>query len=268
MFNIIDIYSKLSEEQEIKYLLYYIVLYYIIIERTIINFTEFENLSTSEVIAHGELSEQMTQHGLGSGIYGFIDKSNSGQYGNYKYETNIIMNNCVIIDSKYKLGKFIQLSTAINKICFEVYTLLSQNRDAVFDMFIPQITAVIEPIEVTAVMQQLTIEIIIIGIMRFINDYSALMSYSSEGENYIVMPINYLLEGLYDGIYNPQSDNPANGSVAYIYTNPRSYKRAFGRPDGATLKGRLIHNQLLKLNPIVKATLRPKRQIAPIVFKF
>ena len=236
---------------------------------TIINFTEHEKLSTSEVIAHGDLSAQMTQHGLGSGIYGFVDKNSAGEYKGYKYVTDIRMENCFIIDSKAKLGIFIQLSTTINQLCFTLYNLYLSG-DNTFDMFIPDIVAVISKIDVPSIMPRLPFLKIIEGIRMFVDDYILLMSTPYEKEHYIAMPINYILAGLYDGIYNLESDNPANGSVAYSYTNPRSCKRAFRFRGNDPLKGQRIYNQLFYSDNEVKATLRhdfkAKRPITKIVF--
>ena len=89
----------------------------------------------AEAIGHGELRAQMTQHGLGTGIYGFTTELTSREHP-YIIEgtmiTQIPINNPLILQHSYEpyegeysrileLNKFTFLSTMLNNACYNLY---------------------------------------------------------------------------------------------------------------------------------------------------
>jgi len=243
---------------------------------TIINFTKYEHISTSEVIAHGQLQEHMTQHGLGSGIYGFLNEINAGSYMYNEYKTPIEINNCLKLEEQWyqdgeiisELTRFTNLSMKLNEICFKLYELIITEKEQFnFDDYSPTIISLFEHLVVGIKgLSILTSERIIYSIKTFLTDYIMLMNTNPLEEDYIVMPINYLLYGLYDGICNSIDDSGKTGSVSYIYTNPRSYKRSFAGEKIKSLRGNRIFDGIKYKDPKIKGTLRPRIQAPTIVF--
>ena len=81
---------------------------------------------------------------------------------------------------------------------------------------------------------------IVKSIYNFLSDYEHLMI--SDGEDYIFMPINYLLfEYGYDGIYNKNGDIASKGSVKYFFDGiypARGYIATYKKRE--PMKGKLI----------------------------
>jgi hypothetical protein len=196
----------------------------------ITNFAQYPTLSASEVISVGDLQSQMTSHGLGSGIYGFINHSNaeSTLYHSYTFKTVIQMINPYIIETKEHLSCFSFFSTILNNVVFkiknkslkpsEVLEIFEENGFYCSDSSISSFNEIDVPVVLFSSIGKFKL---LDAIQRFITDYILLESITEN--NFIVMPINYLLHGLYDGIYNLANDTANGGSVYFDYSNPRSF---------------------------------------------
>lgn len=197
---------------------------------SITNFTDYPTLSTSEVISRGDLKSHMTSHGLGSGIYGFINPLNSSTslYKSCKNKTLITMDSPYIISTTNHLSCFSFFSTILNEVVSEIKDNICKIGDVVdkfesfgFEFTDSSIVGYDEDYNRILLFESIGRTKLLYSIEKFIDDYNLLETMT--GDNYIVSPINYLLHGLYDGIYNEANDTASVGSVKYIYTNPRSF---------------------------------------------
>ncbi len=214
-------------------------------------------LAMAEAITNGTLSSQMTQHCLGTGIYGFINNSNSNKSTfNYKLPgyipTQFEIFNPIILSNTYKedgekrtdLNDFTWFSMNLNLLCNDLYTNKKEaNIQNIFNIFQ---TYNIYPIDDNNEKYKLTsylninISDISYMITFFLLDYEYLISIG-EFENYILMPINYILFNLgYDGIYNLNDDTGTTGSVKYFFdgTIARGYRANMKKR--SSLDGHLI----------------------------
>lgn len=213
----------------------------------------------AEVIPHGKLKESMTNHGLGSGFYGFIDISEKntrvGLYKNGSYETKeFIIKNPLILQKNDKIDeddeiisdnvRISRLSHALNHICYHII----YNNIQIDEINIEKINNILKSYQLYYPNMLITdsfspsLHDIIKSTILFTMDYKKLMLTKSSDEHYVLMPINYLLylHG-YDGIYNLGGDVASRGSVKYFYDNqylcrgyPVSYKTRI------PMKGELI----------------------------
>jgi len=185
---------------------------------------EYE-LAIAEVIPHGTLSEIMTSHGLGSGIYGFINIAKNKNYISNHIETKFNIENPVILSKKRKsdnddLGNFTWLSTRLNILCYNLYTdNLDINRSNIEKIFSKNYLYLNDNGTYDGIPNNtVTIDDIIFITQKFINDYKLLMTTEKTDENYILMPINYLLYyKKYDGVFNNIGDDASSGSVKYFF---------------------------------------------------
>jgi len=213
----------------------------------------------SEAITYGTLSGQMTQHGLGTGVYGFIDKTENNK-GNLSYNTPdnkttplTIERPLVLNDTKYEYSDysydeselFVSLSTALNTICYEL-----QHKEVTEESVIgiikknPLLTimesGVVSFLKLTCTVDVSIPEIVAV-VQYFLMDYRRL-----EEHNYVYMPINYLLflKG-YNGVYNIPGDNGSQGSIKYFFdmrSIPMTHIVRSYRDKRHNLEGVLIFN--------------------------
>lgn len=222
-------------------------------------------LAMAEAIVSNTLQSQMTQHGLGTGIYGFIDYSESNSSTqNYKFDVYeltqielinpVILENSTIIDGEIysDLGNFSWLSMNLNILCFEIFNkkkdiiesniieILTQNN------FFPNEKNYWDGIPNVPI----TIGDIVWVVKSFLQDYSHLEMLNDDDENYVLMPINYLLYSYgFDGILNKCDDTGRTGSVKYFFPiqdqknqiKARGYRPNFKRRE--PLRGNLIFLQ-------------------------
>ena len=201
-------------------------------------------LAMAEAITHGTLSEQMTQHGLGTGIYGFINwtETNRGADTYRKPEYDITLHtihNPIILQNEWKLegekytdlGNFTFLSMNLNILLYTLYNMqlnMQLNINTMIDKeLIRIITEIFEknkfyPQEdgtyIGIPNDPTTIQEIIRVVRAFLKDYNTLMTTLIEQENYILMPINYLAYvKRYDGILNRYDDSGRTGSIKYCF---------------------------------------------------
>ena len=191
--------------------------------------------SIAEVIPFGKLKDKVTNHGLGSGIYGFIDTSKAITYntdGNTPKEFElfnplILKDNAMTEDGEDSSdnSRLTELSNLLTRTCYEIYT---NNNDTnnIDEEYIKQVLAedyiydilVKRDFKITDDYSP-TLETIVKAIKDFISDYTALNDIIEfKEENYVYMPINYLLhdDGYY-GIYNEGGDSGNRGSVKYYF---------------------------------------------------
>ena len=204
---------------------------YYIMSYTITNFRPFEtDVSSSEYIKKtGNLLNMTKTHGLGSGIYGVIKTPKMIHEINTtirqsEIPTELVLQNPLILDTNEKFGNFIQLSRYLMGICEaqinrkpDVYRALSgqlQHYNLIRQNICPSSNSIVS------------------AFTGFTKAYKA----ANIGD-FLRQPINYLLEGHYDGIYNSSNDGNSfsTGSVAFIHHNPRHQKQAFD-PEGAFLQ--------------------------------
>jgi hypothetical protein len=199
---------------------------------SITNFRSHQNISTSEIVTLGSLQVQMTSHGLGSGIYGFInpDKAHNSLYNSKLTQSKIYMYNPLCLETDDDASDVSFFSFMLNKLIFDIYKN-SQNlsnptnptnptNQQIRDYFTKH--QMLKENKLYGVLNKFNIDDVIDCINNFLFDYNKLIELGNQ-ENYIPMPINYLLTKYYDGIYNIARDNASNGSVCYQYINPRSF---------------------------------------------
>jgi hypothetical protein len=218
----------------------------------IYNYSNYDKVSTSEVISYEDLKEQMTNHGLGSGIYGFLNRENaSGSvYESYKYINSLEMKNCLVLRNEWiedgerrsDLTSLTSLSMFLNSCCYEIYTKKINKSDIISFVVqeLPKNGLILDNDKLyLRGLFDISLDEIVKTITDFLFDYNKLMSESPELENYIVMPINYLLHERYDGICNYINDSGGSGSVFYEF--PYLYARSFvATKKSKILKGKLI----------------------------
>jgi hypothetical protein len=216
-------------------------------------------LAMAEAIPRGTLQNQITQHGLGTGIYGFINFTDSNNsiipYNNSSSElTRLTLEKPLILSNSYveegerrgDLDDFTWLSMNLNATCNILYSdnILTPTPKQVQELFknndlypsedggykgIPNIS--------------IPLDALVNVITTFLSDYDLLMTKTSnEEEHYVLMPINYLMFLQdYDGIYNINDDTGRTGSVKYFFNgeyNARGYRPDFKRRE--PLRGKLI----------------------------
>lgn len=214
-------------------------------------------LAMAEAITYNSLQTQITQHGLGTGVYGFIDYSeNNTNTKNYKLNgwelTEIGLVNPLILKEKKiidgevytDLGNFTWLSMNLNILCFELYNnKKSINKDNIIEIFNKNHFFQDSNNYYSGIHDLLiSIDDIIWVVKSFISDYNYLMPLNELDEFYVFMPINYLMYYYkFDGILNYCDDSGRTGSVKYFFNNEygaRGYRPNFKRRD--TLSGNLI----------------------------
>ena len=228
--------------------------------------TQYPPLAMAEAITWGTLQAHMTQHGLGTGIYGFVDFTRNNeqthQYNNHLHTlTQIGLSNPLVLENEYAekedegsgteyrtdLNYFISLSTNLNNACKFLYDsgILNPTSEQVEHIFtnnnfrkygegykiIPNITILLEML--THI------------ITLFLSDYNLLMTTTKKSdEYYVLMPINYLMFLMgYDGIYNTNEDSASKGSIKYLFNREvgaRGYQPKFKTRE--PLHGKLIFN--------------------------
>jgi hypothetical protein len=203
---------------------------------TITHFNHIDyDIAMAEAIYPGKLSEQMTSHGLGTGIYGFIDveRRENSVYANNNYTSTTynIINPVILKDididneNRTDLDEFTNFSTTLNMICYKIHN----NQLTVDD--IPQILHdrfilndgsgnYFCTKDISTTLQE-----IIQTVNLFLIDYNIIMH--TVEERFVLMPINYFLQNKgYDGIYNKNRDDAGSGSVKYFFNdnyNARGY---------------------------------------------
>jgi hypothetical protein len=214
-------------------------------------------LAMAESITIDTLQNQMTQHGLGTGIYGFIDPSEKNPHTytyrldgyeltNFELTNPIVLEKTFIIDGEHysDLGNFTWLSINLNILCFELNrekkVISQENIEEIFtrNYFFPNENNFYEGIPNFPI----TLDDIIWVVRSFLHDYNYLQSLDRENESYLMMPINYLAY-LYsfDGVINKCDDSGRSGSVKYFFANEhnaRGYRPEFKKRD--PLAGKLI----------------------------
>ena len=198
--------------------------------QSITNFADFPTLSTSEVVTKGDLQSQMTSHGLGSGVYGFIDLSNrlDSPYSGCKHSTAIYMEIPYIIKTKQHLSCFSFFSTILNSTVKKLYDtgiseteIINEFESNGFEITDASISSYDEDENKILLFNSIGNVKLLRSIHNFIADYKVLETGGSD--DFIVMPINYLFHNVYHGIYNLANDTANAGSVCYTYVKPRSF---------------------------------------------
>jgi hypothetical protein len=221
----------------------------------------------AEVITYSNLQAKMTSHGLGSGVYGFINPDNgtASNYsisGNkaYKIELNnplILGDNKEIIDGDIKINDisvFQEFSSYLNRLCFYLFdkkkditdeNIKDYTRDEKNNEFI-------ELDDVNGYKLTLnkfvSLEIVKKTITQFLSDYASLETINTKenNKNYVLMPINYIMEYYgFDGIINKEGDTGNEGSVKYFFDNTikaRGYVAS--QKKEISIAGRLIFNSI------------------------
>ncbi len=196
-------------------------------------FNQLYEDAMAEVIPYGKLKESMTNHGLGSGFYGFIDISDKntrvGLYRTDNYDMKIFeLKNPLILDKNDTRDedgeiisdnvRFSRLSHALNHICYHII----YNNIQIDEINIEKINDILKPLYYPNMLItnffSPSLHDIIKSTILFILDYRKLMLTKSSDEHYVLMPINYLLYLYgYDGIYNLGGDVASRGSVKYFF---------------------------------------------------
>ena len=201
----------------------------------------------AEVIPHGKLKDQMTNHGLGSGFYGFIDvnpeKESIKLYntcGNTPVQFH--MKNPLILQGDHNFYIF---STSLNSIITDIYKAITDTK-LTDDLILSHLDGFkyysFEEESVTETFKP-SKEILVKSIKNFLLDYEKLMKTDKDEENYIFMPINYIMDACgFDGVYNISGDYASRGSVCYKFDRKhqvRGYPVTFKHRE--PLKGNLIY---------------------------
>lgn len=231
-------------------------------------------IAMAEAITVSSLKDQMTSHGLGTGIYGFvnIDPRVNPDSLIYNKAPNVksifTIKNPIILERKWEedgeirtdLDNFTWLSMHLNSLATHLYTMREPITSEAVRHFLtlshlyPNEDGTYEGIPNTII----TLEDIVNIITIFIHDYNVLMHHKIEEENYVLMPINYLayLYG-FDGVFNKVNDIASVGSIKYIFdgsVGARGFLPKYKRP--ALLIGKLIFSKLnldiLKLEKLKK----------------
>jgi len=162
-------------------------------------------------------------HGLGSGIYGLIEGTNTDRAGNEIMSAHTLANP-VILDTNAKSDDFswfsgvlmtlvetfvnggVNLKAKHNAIFAAEKSRLEMVKDELFPAIGDAKSAILK------VMQ------------KYKKDYKA-----ADFGDFLYQPINYLLSGFYDGIYNssPNGNTLSTGSVYFSSLRPRHQKYAF-----------------------------------------
>ena len=188
-------------------------------------------ISSAEYIKKTPHALFMTKtHGLGSGIYGVIKtpkmvhEINNDPVRKEELQTELVLQNPVILDTNEKFANFIQLSRYLMDICEAQINFKREDYNALtpYLQHYNLIRQTICPLSNN----------IVSAFSGFTKAYKA----ANIGD-FLRQPINYLLEGPYDGIYNYNDNGNAflTGSVAFIHHNPRHQKYAFD-PEGPFLQ--------------------------------
>lgn len=219
-------------------------------------------LATAECITFNTLQNQMTQHGLGTGIYGFVDFSEENPHiytyklegyvqTEFELENPVVLEKISIVDGEQysDLGNFTWLSTNLNIVCFELNSKeKSINRQNIIEIFnknnfFPNEENYYDGIPNFSI----TIEDIIWVVKSFLHDYNYLQSLGEKNESYVLMPINYLLYYYgFDGVFNKCDDSGRTGSVKYFFSNEynsRGFRPEFKKRE--PLNGKLIFLHLI-----------------------
>jgi hypothetical protein len=214
-------------------------------------------LAMAESITTNTLQSQMTQHGLGTGIYGFVDPTESNPHTHtyrldrfelteFELINPIVLEKTFIIDGEQysDLGNFTWLSTNLNMLCAELVNYKKQitkaNIEEIFtkNYYFPNDDGDYEGIPNLPV----SLDVIVQVVNTFANDYNYLQSLGKENESYVMMPINYLAYRYgFDGVLNKCDDSGRSGSVKYFFSNEysaRGYRPEFKKR--IPLTGKLI----------------------------
>ncbi len=219
------------------------------------------NLAMAEAIYPGQLSSIMTSHGLGTGIYGFINpiKRADSIYAEegfiktkFIFQKPIILSDKIIneSDNTNESDLFSRFSTNLNLICYYIYSKFCLDKtideiDYIFTTNDEEINNYIldhykssnvkieekktrylstKNIYLTLDIKISLLELLIQVIIPFIKDY---ITITQKNSGFILLPINYVLETLhYDGVYNIGGDIASKGSVKYFFDgcySARSY---------------------------------------------
>lgn len=197
-FTVVTTDDKTSKKTKLEYIIY--------------NYRESDyELSSSEYIKKKEGFLNMNKsHGLGSGIYGLTNSDNELRDSSLYIIEPLILNNPVILDKDEDQSRFILLSRYLMELCESyingdgsTYNTLKVE----FDIFKNE-------------KDKLCPKSRGIGfvVRKFIKDYNA-----AKIGDFLKQPINYLLEGPYDGIYNscPAGNIFSRGSVKFEDISPR-----------------------------------------------
>lgn len=225
---------------------------------TIGNFhLETTELAMAESISSQTLQEQMTQHCLGTGIYGFVNSDDSNPntkiYKLNKYVlTKIVLNNPLILEKNIVIngetysdfGVFTWFSMHLNSLCVELYNTNKNADEDIITNFFEKYGFEKNSNNGWVGIPNLSIgnNDIIWVTNTFLSDYKHLMTLDKKTESYVLMPINYLLYRYgFDGILNKCDDSGRSGSVKYFFNNEygaRGYQPKFKKRE--PLNGNLI----------------------------
>jgi hypothetical protein len=218
------------------------------------------SIAMAEAITYNTLKDNITQHCMGTGIYGFINH-NTEAASIYNRKPNVhtvfSLRNPIILQNTWEQegepyndsSNFTWLSMQLNMLCTKIFndnipitpenvvTILNsnhlyQNENLTYDGIPNTIISVDDIVNIVRV---------------FIQDYSRLMQTNKHNENYVLLPINYLayLKN-FDGVLNRINDIPSIGSIKYIFDSSygaRGYITDYKRPE--LLRGQLIFSREL-----------------------
>jgi hypothetical protein len=216
------------------------------------------SIAMADAITHGSLKDNMTQHGMGTGIYGFINHKTEAASA-YNNELNIhtvfTLTNPIILEKTWDIdgdmyndsGNFTWLSMHLNMLCTKLYNdkipITQENVTSILksNHFYPNETGTYDGIPQILI----TIDDIVNVARIFLIDYNKLMTTEKEEENYVFMPINYLVYlKKFDGVLNKINDIASIGSIKYIFDSKygaRGYLTVFKRKE--LLRGRLFFSR-------------------------
>jgi hypothetical protein len=193
-----DIDNKSSKKTKKEYIIY--------------NYREsYNDLSSAEYIKKTDNILHMNYtHGLGSGIYGLINPNNNiTRDDSYIIEKKILYKP-VILDKDEEQTRFTFLSRYLIELC---ESRINKNKDKYNELKAQLSTFNKEKEEICPKAKSIGFIV-----RKFVNDYN-----KANIGDFLKQPINYLLEGPYDGIYNncPAGDIFSRGSVKFEDVLPR-----------------------------------------------
>ena len=164
---------------------------------------------SAEFIRKSVVLHMTKTHGLGSGIYGLTKQTATTQLTRPLNSSKFYpLYHPLVLDTNDKLSCFSQLSIGLMNACESVV------KGADVDELIVELIADLQKnqCDVHAIIPSNLHEILHQTVTTWVNDYT-----NANVNDYLYQPINYLLMGTYDGIFNssPHGDSFASGSVYF-----------------------------------------------------
>ena len=164
---------------------------------------------SAEFIRKSSVLHMTKTHGLGSGIYGLTKQTATTQLTRPLNSSKLYpLYHPLVLDTNDKLSCFSQLSIGLMNACESLVKGSDVNElieDLIEDLQKNQC-------DVHTIIPSNLHEILYQTVTTWVNDYT-----NANVNDYLYQPINYLLMGTYDGIFNssPHGDSFASGSVYF-----------------------------------------------------